>query len=124
MQGDAYWFFGTLLTMKATGAETDGRVMVTENLAPQGAGSPLHVHHRENEWFYVLDGALRLWVDGTVIEAPAGAFAFGPKDVPHTFEVASPEARFDADSSRTLPNSLPCFQPGQSRLLASRAPMA
>jgi len=94
MQGDAYWFFGTLLTMKATGAETDGRVMVTDNLAPQGAGSPLHVHHREDEWFYVLEGALRLWVGGTAIDAPAGSFAFGPKDLPHTFEVASPQARF------------------------------
>jgi quercetin dioxygenase-like cupin family protein len=93
-KGDAYWFFGTLLTLKATGADTDGRVMVTENLAPQGAGSPLHVHHNEDEWFYVLEGALRLWVGGTVVDAQAGGFAFGPRDVPHTFEVASPEARF------------------------------
>ena len=92
--GDSYWFFGTLLTLKATGDDTDGRVMGPENLAPRGAGSPLHVHHNEDEWFYVLEGELRLWVGGTTVEAPAGSFAFGPKDVPHTFEVASDTACF------------------------------
>jgi hypothetical protein len=65
-----------------------------ENLARQGPASPLHVHHNEDEWFYVMDGALTFWVGGQVIEAGAGAFVFGPRDVPHTFSVASPEARF------------------------------
>ena len=45
------WFFGGLTTIKADAAETGGRVMVTEHLAPRGSGSPLHVHHNEDEWF-------------------------------------------------------------------------
>ena len=65
-----------------------------EHLAPQGAGSPLHVHHSEDEWFYVTEGELTFWVGGQVIEAPAGSFVYGPRDVPHTFIVTSPEARF------------------------------
>jgi len=93
-QGEALWFLGFLATIKASAETTDGRVAVIEHLAPQGAGSPLHVHHREDEWFYVLEGELRFWVGGRVIDAGAGAFVYGPRDVPHTFAVASPTARF------------------------------
>ncbi|HET8537422.1 MAG TPA: quercetin 2,3-dioxygenase [Solirubrobacteraceae bacterium] len=92
--GEHLWFFGGLTTIKADGEATGGRVMVTEQLAPRGGGSPLHVHHNEDEWFYVLEGELTIWVDGETIVAGAGAFVFGPRDVPHTFVVSSDEARF------------------------------
>jgi mannose-6-phosphate isomerase-like protein (cupin superfamily) len=93
-QGEALWAFGTLATIKASAEMTDGRVCVIEHLAPQGVGSPLHVHHREDEWFYVIEGKLTFWVDGRTIEAAAGSFVYGPRDVPHTFMVRSPQARF------------------------------
>jgi len=93
-EGEAIWFLGVLATIKASAETTDGRVAVIEHLAPQGAGSPLHVPHREDEWFYVTEGKLTFWVGGRLIEAPAGSFVYGPRDVPHTFTVTSPEARF------------------------------
>lgn len=93
-EGEHLWFFGGLTTIKADGAQTGGRAMVTEQIAPRGGGSPLHVHHNENEWFYVLEGELTFWVGGRVITAPAGSFVFGPRDVPHTFVVSSEQARF------------------------------
>ena len=93
-EGEALWAFGTLATVKASSETTDGRVAVIEHLAPEGAGSPLHVHHREDEWFYVTEGALTFWVGGEVIEAPAGSFVYGPRDIAHTFVVSSPQARF------------------------------
>jgi quercetin dioxygenase-like cupin family protein len=93
-EGEALWAFGGLIDVKASSETTAGRVMVTETLAGRGAGSPLHVHHREDEWFYVLEGKLTFWVGGEVIEAPAGSFVYGPRDVPHTFTVSSEEARF------------------------------
>jgi quercetin dioxygenase-like cupin family protein len=93
-EGEARWGFGTLATLKATSETTDGRLFAIEHLAPRGAGSPLHVHHREDEWFYVLEGELTFWVGGRVIDAPAGSFVYGPRDIPHTFVVASEEARF------------------------------
>jgi quercetin dioxygenase-like cupin family protein len=93
-EGEALWFLGVLATIKASAETTDGRVAVIEHLAPQGAGSPLHVHHREDEWFYVTEGELTFWVGGRLIEAPAGSFVYGPRDVPHTFTVTSSEARF------------------------------
>jgi hypothetical protein len=45
-EGDAHWFLGTLATIKASSETTGGRVAVIEHLAPQGHGSPLHVHTR------------------------------------------------------------------------------
>jgi quercetin dioxygenase-like cupin family protein len=88
--GEALWFMGFLATIKATAEGTAGRVAVIHHLGPQHAGSPLHVHHRENEWFYVLHGELTIWVGGQVIRAPAGSFVFGPQGTPHTFTVSSP----------------------------------
>jgi quercetin dioxygenase-like cupin family protein len=93
-EGEARWFLGALATIKSSGETTGGRVAVTENWAPRGHGSPLHVHHNEDEWFYVLSGELTFWVDGRVISATEGSFVFGPRDVPHTFSVSSEEARF------------------------------
>ena len=93
-EGEALWFLGVLATIKASSETTDGRVAVIEHLAPQGAGSPLHVHHNEDEWFYVTEGQLSFWVGGRLIEAPAGSFVYGPRDIPHTFTVTSSEARF------------------------------
>src|ERR1700712_3177669 len=49
-----------------------------------GAGSPLHVHHREDEWFYVIEGSVTFWVGGQVFEAGPGAFVYGPRETPHT----------------------------------------
>ena len=60
-EGEALWFLGVLATIKASSETTDGRVAVIEHLAPQGAGSPLHVHHNEDEWFYVTEGELTFW---------------------------------------------------------------
>ena len=93
-EGEHLWFFGGLTTIKADGMATDGRMMLTEQSARRGGGSPLHVHHNEDEWFYVLEGELTIWVAGQTVVASAGSFVFGPRDVPHTFIVSSDEARF------------------------------
>lgn len=93
-QGEARWFLGQLVTIKSSTESTAGRVGVTETLAPRASGSPLHVHHNEDEWFYVIEGELTVWVGGQVIVAPAGSFVYGPQDIPHTFTVTSDQARF------------------------------
>src|SRR5438045_8530946 len=93
-EGEALWFLGVLATIKASRETTEGRVAVIEHLAPQGAGSPLHVHHNEDEWFYITEGELTFWIGGQLIDAPAGSFVSGPRGVPPTFTVTSPDARF------------------------------
>lgn len=94
-EGEALWFLGNLATIKASTETTGGGVAVIEHLSAPGSGSPLHRHTREDEWFYVIEGQLTLWVGGELIEAPAGSFVYGPRSIPHTFVVSSPEpARF------------------------------
>jgi quercetin dioxygenase-like cupin family protein len=93
-EGEALWFLGSLATIKSSSESTAGRVAVIEHLGPRGSGSPLHVHHDEDEWFYVIDGELTFWVGGQVITAPAGSFVYGPRNIPHTFTVSSEQARF------------------------------
>ncbi len=93
-QGEALWFLGSLQTIKASTASTGGRLAIIEGHAVNGPASPLHVHHNESEWWYVLEGELAIWAAGQVIEAPAGSFVYGPVGVPHTFSVVSAEARF------------------------------
>lgn len=92
-EGEALWFNGALAIVKASSETTAGRVTVIEHLAPEGSGPPVHVHHREDEWFYVIEGALTFWVGGRIIKATTGSFVYGPRDVPHTFIVTSPQAR-------------------------------
>jgi quercetin dioxygenase-like cupin family protein len=92
--GEPLWFLGSLARVKASGESTEGRVAVVEFQSPRGTGSPLHVHRNEDEWFYVTNGQLTFWVADTVIDAPVGTFVYGPRDVPHTYEVASEEASF------------------------------
>ena len=58
-----------LATIKASSETTGGRVAVIEHVAPRGTGSPLHVHHNEDEWFYVIEGEVTFWVGGQVITA-------------------------------------------------------
>ncbi|HET7851485.1 MAG TPA: quercetin 2,3-dioxygenase [Methyloceanibacter sp.] len=93
-EGEAVWFLGALAIIKASGEATGGRTAIIEILAPEGSGSPLHVHNREDEWFYVLEGELSLWVGGRLIKTSPGSFVYGPRGIPHTFMVTSPRARY------------------------------
>ena len=93
-EGEAFWFLGQLVTIKASAETSGGGLTLIEAVAGQGPGAPLHVHHNDNEWFFVLEGEMAFWVGGTTIEAPAGSFVYGPREIPHTFDVTSSQARF------------------------------
>ena len=53
----------------------------------------MHVHHNEDEWFYITEGAVTFWVGGKTFQASAGSFVYGPREIPHTFLVTSSQAR-------------------------------
>ena len=92
-EGEAWWWFGALATIKATGEQTSGRYTLVEILAPDGYEGVLHVHHFEDEGFYILEGELTFYVGDQTLKAHPGSFLFGPKDVPHAFRVDSGPAR-------------------------------
>ena len=94
--GEALWFFGMLVTMKATSEQTGGEFILIEELAPRGTATPLHVHPTDDESFYILEGEMTFFLeDGQPIPASAGSFVHIPKGyVPHAFQVDSETARF------------------------------
>ena len=88
------WFIDNLAEIRVSGDETEGRLAVIELAGPQGHMPPLHVHHREDEAFTVLDGEITLYVGDAVRTLSAGETALGPKGIPHTFRVESETARW------------------------------
>ena len=91
-EGEARWWFGGLATIKATKEQTGGHYTLVEVLNAEGEG-PLHVHHREDEGFWILEGQISFEVGEQEIKAGPGSFVFGPKDVPHRYTVESGPAR-------------------------------
>jgi mannose-6-phosphate isomerase-like protein (cupin superfamily) len=92
-RGQQRWFFGMLAEVKASSADTGGRYTLVEITAPAGLQAPLHVHYREDEGFYVLDGAVTIQVGEETVELGPGQHAYGPRDIPHRFTVGPDGAR-------------------------------
>lgn len=88
-QGDALWFLGSLVTLKATGAQTGGSLTVAEFVNPPGFAPPLHRHLVEDEMFYVLEGSATFHCEDTRLIAGPGDFVLLPKGVAHTFMVGT-----------------------------------
>jgi quercetin dioxygenase-like cupin family protein len=79
------WIVGDTMTFKATGEDTAGRLLVLENISTPGGGPPLHVHHVEEESFYVLDGVFEIIRGEERIAARAGDLVHVPPGTPHRF---------------------------------------
>jgi quercetin dioxygenase-like cupin family protein len=88
-EGTSLWFLGTLMTVKAGGKETAGRFTLIEQLLPPGFAPPPHIHHTDDEAFYVLDGSLRVFCGDRTWASGPGAFVFLPREVAHWFTVDS-----------------------------------
>lgn len=91
--GDARWFFGMLMIIRATAADTNGAYTLVEVEAPGGLEAPLHLHHGEDEGFLVLEGEVAVEVGGEPTKLGPGEFAFGPREIPHRFTVGPDGAR-------------------------------
>ncbi len=86
-EGTATWFLGTLMTLKATGDTTRHAFGLIEQVLPAGFAPPLHVHHGEDEAFYILEGRLTFTCGARAWDAPVGTFVFLPRDIVHGFRV-------------------------------------
>jgi quercetin dioxygenase-like cupin family protein len=89
-EGQALWFLNTRVVVKATGEQTGGAFGLIEQVLPAGFASPYHVHHAEEETFYVLEGEATFISGGRKIKATAGSYVFLPRDIPHGFKVDAP----------------------------------
>ena len=86
-EGSAIWFLGSLTTVKAIGAQTRGAYGLIEQILPASFASPYHMHHNEDESFYVLEGEVTFFCDKKRWKAGPGAYLFLPRNIPHGFKV-------------------------------------
>jgi mannose-6-phosphate isomerase-like protein (cupin superfamily) len=89
---DVWWKTGRM-TVKASGAETGDAFSQIEADDPRGDATPRHVHHNEDETFYVLEGEMTIVVGDERIDLGAGDFCFAPRGIPHATIVRSERAR-------------------------------
>ena len=92
-QGEARWWVGMLAEIKATAGSTGGGLTLVEITCGPGYQAPLHVHHREDEGFWVLDGRVTFHVGDASVQAGPGDYAYGPRNVPHRFDVGDEGCR-------------------------------
>ena len=86
-EGSKVALAGDLYRVLADGTGTGGRLFVCHATIPPGGGPPPHIHHSENEAFYVLRGELTFYVvdENLAVKGQAGAFVHLPQGRPHRF---------------------------------------
>ncbi|OUD01300.1 cupin domain-containing protein [Streptomyces swartbergensis] len=91
-EGTFYRYYDSVQEQVVSASETQGVVSVLRLTMRQADAPPLHTHSREDESWVVLSGRVRFWVGSTslddcdVHDAEPGAYVFGPRSVPHTFQ--------------------------------------
>jgi quercetin dioxygenase-like cupin family protein len=85
-EGESLWVVGELLTLKIVGEDTSGAFAILEEITPPQGGPPPHMHSREDETFYVLEGELEFQVSERTILATAGSIIYGPRNILHTLK--------------------------------------
>jgi quercetin dioxygenase-like cupin family protein len=86
-QDPAFRFLGVPTLVRSTGETTGGAFGLIEHWEmPPGFGTPYHVHQREDESFYVLEGELAVISGEQWHKAGPGTFVHGPRGIPHGFQ--------------------------------------
>ena len=83
------WFLRNRVQIHISGLQTDGALALLESTGPAGDQTPLHVHHLDDEGFYVLDGQLTLWAGDDRHVLRPGDSVLAPRGVPHSLRVDS-----------------------------------
>jgi quercetin dioxygenase-like cupin family protein len=134
-EGEAIWFLGTLVTVKANSEQTHRAFTFIEQVLLPGFATPFHIHHNDDESFYVLEGTLAVTCGEQKWTLREGGFVYLPKGIVHGFTVEGDQTakllqitapagfeRFAAElgepaRERTLPPA-PSEPPGMEQMLA------
>lgn len=84
--GPTFSAVGDVYRLLATGEQTGGAYALCEARVLPGGGPPPHVHRREDESFFILEGEITFTLDGRKIVARAGTFLQSPRNLPHAFK--------------------------------------
>jgi len=90
---DNVWWKSGRITVKAGGAEAGHAFSQIEVDDPRGSGPPLHLHHNEDETFYVLEGEVTVVVGDERLDLEVGDYLFAPRGIAHAYVVRSERAR-------------------------------
>lgn len=130
-QGEAWWWMGSLAVVKAGAQDTGGLMSIIEVTEAPGVEAPLHVHHREDESFWILEGDVTFRIGDEQVHARPGDYVFGPRNIPHAYTVGERGCRMlfiltpggfenlvremsEPAATRTLPPPGP--EPGEAEL--------
>jgi mannose-6-phosphate isomerase-like protein (cupin superfamily) len=70
---------------KVSGKDTDGQLCIFDTMRKSQTGPPLHYHHQQDEWFYVIKGEFKVQIGDETFILKEGDSAFAPRKVPHAF---------------------------------------
>ena len=90
----AIWYLGSLMRVLATGSETASQYALIDTHTPLGGEPPLHLHHREDEAYFVLEGTLTVYLGDQQYRAGPGSFVYLPRGIRHGFAVEGQSARW------------------------------
>lgn len=94
-EGKKVWVVDEWITFKASAEDTGGAYSLTDSVVPPGGGPPPHIHHREDEAFWVLEGELEVSVGERTLAAGAGSYVHLPRGILHSYTNPGPgHARF------------------------------
>ena len=87
------WYMGNVMTFLVNSEQTNGAFSMTEALSKPGNEPPAHVHNREDEFFYILEGRIGAYIGKEVFSASQNETVYIPKFIPHTFTILTPQLR-------------------------------
>lgn len=90
--GQSFWVLGDRITFKTELQATKDRCTLAEMVARPLGGPPPHLHHHEDEGFYILEGNFEFLVGDRTIPAPAGTFVYAPRKQIHQYRNLGPGA--------------------------------
>lgn len=88
------WHGGMLDRYPLRSQSSDNTIWLMEHEGAFGTAPPVHIHNREDEVFYVIEGEIVVYINDNLHPLEAGQAIFGPRGIPHTFKVVSPTARY------------------------------
>ena len=84
-EGELLSFMGMDLIWKITSEMSGGSLNSLVQVAPPGTGVPLHIHHNDDEFFYLIEGSLRMLLGDETLEMGVGDMVLLPRGMPHAF---------------------------------------
>ena len=89
---NSYWYIGHLMSILISSKDTNGSFSLIHGYEIKGLEPPPHIHTKEDESFYILDGEINYTVDKEVFNGKRGDWIFLPRNIQHSFQVQSDQA--------------------------------